>query len=722
MTHGVRRARRVFLSIFLPSHVIVASSTHSSRSITACGFGSSNSCILSDPSHINCRAYPAANAIDLPHGRAMTPAEQLPPQPDHETEPQAPAHPPTGRKPLSLPPPAKAAETASGEPAGHVHSADDKAAGVAAALSAMHAAAAILSKPSVRTAISASKETVTSAVPAEPPINQNPLPPVHGLQFPITRATVATLLRDHLSAPLPGNDPIRECEPSILEKLQTHPSEVMSVAHEKIHVFPFKDVRKCWLRAWVEGSMWRAIEILQGKGEESDWVAEVVRIADMALILAGGVGRERACEWIFDVLERMLEQDGKQNERPAKRQRLSVHDYGDTHRPQWPNIQKSFPSSTVRAPPLRHPIPRHENLSLDVFQAHLDTAAKSQNSKNEDLPGDLPEPIIITSALDHWPAVSDPSRRWSNPRYLMRKTLGGRRLVPVEIGRSYTDEDWGQGIITFGEFMQKYMFSSRSDTETESNNNHQGEEETKPNHQEFYSMDAEHTAGTPENGSTDEQDSGASTTTPQTGYLAQHDLFAQIPSLRSDIAIPDYCYATPIPSPSPITKNATPPLPPGHPSFPLLNAWFGPARTISPLHTDPYHNVLVQVVGTKYVRLYPPGQRERLYPRGVGEDGVDMGNTSEVDVGEAMAVLEGWDWSSSGVENEGGLSKEEAWARGEDLKMRKFDFEESFPAFQGVEGCREAVLGPGECLYVPKGWWHYVRSLAPSFSVSFWWD
>lgn len=207
---------------------------------------------------------------------------------------------------------------------------------------------------------------------------------------------------------------------------------------------------------------------------------------------------------------------------------------------------------------------------------------------------------------------------------------------------------------------------------------------------------------------------GQSSDTRQTGYLAQHDLFAQIPSLRSDISIPDYCYSDPPPlnTVDSLSTKSVPKL-----EDPLLNAWFGPAGTISPLHTDPYHNILAQVVGYKYIRLYPPKEYKRLYPRKIDENGVDMSNTSSVDLDEALRHYPGLSfWKESEVEDkdEEGQSKEV-----EDVNREYF--EEQFPCFKEAEYV-EGILAPGECLYIPVGWWHYVRSLTPSFSVSFWFN
>ncbi|KAG0166614.1 Lysine-specific demethylase 8 [Apophysomyces sp. BC1034] len=218
-------------------------------------------------------------------------------------------------------------------------------------------------------------------------------------------------------------------------------------------------------------------------------------------------------------------------------------------------------------------------------------------------------PVVIPHAIDHWPAMS--SRPWRSARYLL--DIAADRVVPVEIGR-YTDLGWQQTMMRFEDFVRNHV------------------------------------------------------QTPQTppAYLAQHDLFRQIPRLERDIIVPDYCYV----SPDYADEEGEPP------EEVIKNAWFGPRGTVSPLHHDPYHNLLAQVVGTKYLRLYAPDQTEKLYPH----QGL-MGNTSQVDVGDP------------------------------DLK--------SFPSFATAD-YMECILQPGELLYIPPKWWHYVKSLDTSFSISFW--
>jgi lysine-specific demethylase 8 len=93
------------------------------------------------------------------------------------------------------------------------------------------------------------------------------------------------------------------------------------------------------------------------------------------------------------------------------------------------------------------------------------------------------------------------------------------------------------------------------------------------------------------------------------------------------------------------------------------------------LASDP---VPPQVVGRKYVRLYAPSCTPALYPY---QEGL-TNNSSQVDLDNPDT--------------------------------------HQFPLF-GTAKYIDCVLEAGQMLYIPPGWWHYVKSLSVSFSVSFWW-
>jgi lysine-specific demethylase 8 len=514
------------------------------------------------------------------------------------------------------------------------------------------------------------------------------------------------------------DDEIRNCGSPALSLLDKDPDTCLRFAYQKLHDVPYREVKTCWRRLYTDAALWKTLgilderkaqgmrgqdsktekdkfsngraqgngkEVADGKQEGDDWISEVVKILDMALILTGAPFRESLIELIFSALQGMLartksiqKQGDLAGEPPTKRRRIARR----RNAPQEENrTPEEFPTKILLPPVLRFPIERHSNMSLTRFQSWISNRSEQR-------------PLIITDAIDYWPALSD--RPWDSPSYLLTQTLNGRRLVPIEIGRSYTSTNWTQKILSFGDFMQSYLLESPPETNPMSTSNGHG---------------------------TDNAEG-----TKQTGYLAQHDLFAQIPSLRSDISIPDYCYAEPPPAAfNPPNVKPVPKL-----ETPLLNAWFGPANTISPLHTDPYHNILAQVVGSKYVRLYSDKETERLYPRGVEDGGVDMSNTSEVDLDDAFRLfpdISPWADESKATgdgerqsEDALGLEEEEEEEQKQrDLQRLRGEFEAQFPRFKDAEYV-DCVLQPGDCLYIPVGWWHYVRSLTPSFSVSFWFN
>ena len=118
------------------------------------------------------------------------------------------------------------------------------------------------------------------------------------------------------------------------------------------------------------------------------------------------------------------------------------------------------------------------------------------------------------------------------------------------------------------------------------------------------------------------------------------------------------------------------------------------------------------------MRLYPPWADTAVMRARGKEGGVEMGNTSLVDVG----VLEGWD-GDDGEDGDG--DGEDGDEEGGKEGGKEGEKEEGGGGWQAEFRRLEyfdCILAEGEVLYIPVGWWHYVRGLSVSFSVSFWWN
>ncbi|KAG6002877.1 hypothetical protein E4U21_002699 [Claviceps maximensis] len=478
--------------------------------------------------------------------------------------------------------------------------------------------------------------------------------------------------------------------------LEQRLEDLASVSMSKLYAYRYDQVPYHWRQIYAEALILRTFHTILrdgavegGGGGDGTWLRpealdSIVESLDRALITAGGAGI-LGREWIEKTLalleeldcraqQQRQEQPQDTNDRP-ERQHTSKHDSQDSR----PNKRARFHAENIHWLPTHEPYPRPGPLSEKRCCArHKDwSLARFEGYMNAETGLD-PRPIVFTDLVSSWPALTD--RPWKSREYLLRRTFGGRRLVPVEVGRSYVDEGWGQELMPFGKFLDEYVVGGGGG----------GGDEALMGH-------GTGTASAP--------------AAERTGYLAQHDLFRQIPMLRNDVCIPDFCWTT---VPGNPTRNAEThhqqqkhaPL-----DEPLLNAWFGPARTITPLHTDGYHNLLVQVVGTKYVRLYAPWAKG-MSPRAT-ENGIDMSNTSALDLG----VLEGWDDDAQRDDapsrHGGARAHADEDPSGNDGRART--------QFQENEYW-ECILEEGETLLIPMGWWHYVRSLSVSFSVSFWWN
>jgi lysine-specific demethylase 8 len=240
-------------------------------------------------------------------------------------------------------------------------------------------------------------------------------------------------------------------------------------------------------------------------------------------------------------------------------------------------------------------------------------------------------PLLIRAGLmDGWPALS----RWRDVDYL--HSAVGRRTVPVEAGEHFLDAGLATLLLPFGVFLQRAV-------------QQRGEE------------------------------GGGG---PQRLYLAQHPLLDQLPRLRRDVLVPDYCalaVAEGEEGDKGEGEGEGDDEPPARDSAVAINAWLSGPGAVTPLHHDgTRHNLLCVVAGRKYVRLYPPGLRTEAALRPLP---APHSNASALVPADLVSSP---------------LPAADAKAL----------------ALLDDEAMVDAMVGPGQALYIPPGWWHYVSSWA----------
>lgn len=148
-------------------------------------------------------------------------------------------------------------------------------------------------------------------------------------------------------------------------------------------------------------------------------------------------------------------------------------------------------------------------------------------------------------------------------------------------------------------------------------------------------------------------------------YVAQSSVDDLPAALRDDLPTPD------------LVRRA------GRGDVYASSIWLGTEPTYTPLHRDPNPNLFCQLCSRKTVRLLPPRLGERVFFEVQARLRQQNGGGSRVRGSEMM----------EGAER--ALLSEAVWAADDKLP----------------DELQQAHLDPGDSLFVPKGWWHSVKSV-----------
>ena len=445
---------------------------------------------------------------------------------------------------------------------------------------------------------------------------------------------------------------------------------LVDLAWEKLHTGDWKDVDEAWRDLYVMASM--AVADARG-GFAPARAAETLALLDRASLLGGPTFRDELERAIAHAQE-ATESDAFSKKRTRKRRtRLVVRALGDDAED---DVVAALPPGSLGARDAKAVSAKQkqkQNRETKTSEEDTETnrarratlirlASAREPVATFASPPSLERfltdamapgaPAVLKGLARAWPAFA----KWRDPTYL--RAVAGARTVPVETGEHYLHATHARELVTLDAFLDEYVFVEDA-----------RDERSETFEKKALSRSALRNSET----SVSDRVCFAKKRTKKMGYLAQHALLDQIPKLSNDVIVPDYCSLT-------LEKDSDGGA--RRDGSIATRAWLGPKGTVSPTHRDPTHNLLVQVCGSKYVRLWAPVQEPNLYlfsdPK--------RANASRADIRHAL---------------------DETFAK-------------TFPKFSSAS-FSDALLEPGDALYVPPGWFHYVQSVTSSFSVSFWW-
>ncbi|KAH9943270.1 Clavaminate synthase-like protein [Epithele typhae] len=129
-----------------------------------------------------------------------------------------------------------------------------------------------------------------------------------------------------------------------------------------------------------------------------------------------------------------------------------------------------------------------------------------------------------------------------------------------------------------------------------------------------------------------------------------------------------------------------------------VNLWIGDEKSVTSIHSDPYENIYTVVRGAKHFTLLPPTEgwcmKERRYPHATYQRVPGTSKLELVPSDPATALVR---WSSVADPTDTAALPPDA-----------------HPIHITVQA--------GETLYLPGGWWHYVRQEGFTVAVNYWYD